>query len=156
MLTPRQEKLTQKQSNYALNLFKGMSQREAYVQAGYSSNQLPEVLDKNACELAKDSKIIGRLEGLNRASDTPAVMDVAKRKERLSVIAKEDIETTTGINRSPSIQAIDILNKMDKIYTDNTININDIKIQVVYEEDNVQGQGRAEGIKQISSPEETG
>ena len=41
-------KLTPKQERFALNLFKGLSQREAYIQAGYSSKQLPSTLDRNS------------------------------------------------------------------------------------------------------------
>lgn len=125
--------LTQKQTNYALNLFKGMSQRVAYIEAGYSSNQSLAVIDENAYKLAKHNGIIMRLDELNKAVESPVVMDIAKRKQRLSLLAEEDIENKGIIVRTSNIQAIAELNKMDGVYDSNTVNINSIKIQITYD-----------------------
>ena len=81
-------KLTQKQENFTLNLFQGMSQREAYVQAGYSDKGLPNAIDVHASELAKNSKVIVRLSQLREKAESDKVMSVTERKERLSEIAR--------------------------------------------------------------------
>ena len=83
--------LTQKQENFAQNLFQGMSQRQAYIKAGYSSNQLPATLDRHAKDLADNDKILTRLEELNNVTLTPLVMSVQERKEKLSKIARAEI-----------------------------------------------------------------
>lgn len=127
--------LTQKQNNYALNLFKGMSQREAYREAGYSVNYALTAVDVNACKLAKNTKITLRLEELREASNDAAVMDFTRRQIKLSEIGEEDITSDKGTPiRTPNIAAIAELNKMDGVYEGNTININDIKILVVYDD----------------------
>ena len=81
-------KLTQKQENFTLNLFQGMSQREAYVQAGYSDKGLPNAIDVHASELAKNSKVIVRLSQLREKAESDKIMTVKERKERLSEISR--------------------------------------------------------------------
>jgi len=57
--------LTPKQETFVQGLFKGLSQRKAYIEAGYKHLGKTEgYIDKLACELAKDSKISGRLQEL--------------------------------------------------------------------------------------------
>ncbi|MFC1972444.1 terminase small subunit, partial [Chloroflexota bacterium] len=46
------DRLTPKQERFCLNLLKGMSQREAYIQAGYSGNQARDTIDNHAYQLA--------------------------------------------------------------------------------------------------------
>ena len=81
-------KLTVKQENYTINLFSGMSQREAYVKAGYSSNMLPNTIDRNASKLAKNNQIVTRLSLLQEKAESAKIMDVKERKERLSEISR--------------------------------------------------------------------
>lgn len=76
--------LTQKQENFTINLFQGMSQREAYVQAGYSHKSSPYVLDTRACELAKNGNIRLRLAELNKKREDAAKTTVEERKRILS------------------------------------------------------------------------
>lgn len=160
--------LTQKQENFCLNIFQGMTQRDAYIKAGYSSKQSVAVIDKNACELLKNSKLVVRLNQLREKAQNSKIASVIERKEILSEIARakqtdfmtcsadgvwmhdigkeslntaalKKIETTTmpfGGNDSPlkilltkvelhdPIKAIDLLNKMDGIYTDNNMVVN--------------------------------
>lgn len=81
-------KLTPKQERFCLNLLQGMSQREAYIKAGYSPNTKPEAMDVRACELAKVSKVQVRLAELLSRTQNDAIMSVIERKERLSEIAR--------------------------------------------------------------------
>ncbi len=81
-------KLTQKQQRYAQFLFEGCSQREAYVKAGYSANMAVTMIDRNACELAKSTKVSARLAELRKKAEDASVMTVVERKQRLSEIAR--------------------------------------------------------------------
>ena len=107
--------LTQKQENFTLNLFKGMSQREAYTVAGYSSKQSPDTLDRNACELAGSNKIVARLEELNSKTEDDSVATVIERKQRLTEVLRDKAE-----NPMP---AIDLLNKMEGSYAPDKLDI---------------------------------
>ena len=100
-------KLTQKQENFVRNLFIGMSQREAYVEAGYSSNQLPATIDRHAFDLANEGKVLARLNELNEAAESKKVLTVKERKERLSELSKKD---------EYAVPAIREINKMDGAY----------------------------------------
>ena len=80
--------LTQKQEQFALNLFKGLTQREAWIQAGYSSNYPVATIDKNACTLASKGKIKGRVEELRAQMAKPSIMSLEEMLERHSEIAR--------------------------------------------------------------------
>jgi phage terminase small subunit len=80
--------LTQKQENFCLNIVSGMTQREAWVKAGYSSKYAAAIIDKNACELAAESKIQGRIAELRDKAADSTIMSVIERKQRLSEIAR--------------------------------------------------------------------
>lgn len=56
-LTPKQEKFVQ-------GLFKGLSQRKAYIEAGYSTNMSEKKMDDKACEIASKGEVKGRLREL--------------------------------------------------------------------------------------------
>jgi len=83
--------LTQKQENFVNNLFKGMTQREAWIQAGYSSKYALTLIDSHACRLAKRDKIQARLEELRNEASSHTVMTEIQRKERLSEFAKANL-----------------------------------------------------------------
>lgn len=116
------DKLTQKQESFVQNLFLGMSQREAYLQAGYSRNQSPDVLDIHACELAGADKIVVRLAELNK----PIIKKIQASKEskldRLEeIFSKEPLpERVTARER---IFAIAEHNKMAGDYMPDKVDI---------------------------------
>jgi phage terminase small subunit len=169
-------KLTQKQENFALNIFSGMPQREAYLKAGFSSRQTLPSIDVRACELAKSSKVLVRLAELRAEAKNDKIADYQERQEILSEIARGRLgdfidtdgemvkvdseslksaalqelktthfvggkdgrasEKTTTVKLHNPTTAIDLLNKMDKIYSEapqggNTYN--DIKVMIVRE-----------------------
>src|SRR4030042_6113996 len=82
------DELTPKQERFVLNIFQGMSQREAYVKAGYSNRSKPETIDSHACRLVDSAKIMTRLAELQQAAEDAAVMNVRERKKRLSEIGR--------------------------------------------------------------------
>jgi len=86
------DKLTNKQERFALNLFQGMSQREAYIEAGYSDNQADNSIDVNASNLANDTKILLRLDELKSKAQSAAILTVKERKETLSQQARGELK----------------------------------------------------------------
>lgn len=92
---PKGDKLTAKQERFCLNIFQGMSQREAYVNAGYSTKQSDASIHVRACELAKDSKIVVRLNELKKEAKKKAILTVDERKEICSKGAKGELVDKT-------------------------------------------------------------
>ena len=80
--------LTTKQENFTLNLSKGMSQRGAWIQAGYSPKYSMAIMDKKACELAHLGKVKGRLEELRAKAESDAVMSLQEMLEAHTEIAR--------------------------------------------------------------------
>lgn len=75
--------LTSKQEKFAQNLFQGMTQRESWIQAGYSSNYDVKAIDINACAMAKTTKIKLRLAELN----APIVEKIqGSREKKLEIL----------------------------------------------------------------------
>jgi len=98
--------LTQKQENFVNNIFLGMSQREAYVKAGYSSTQLPATLDRLAFDLYHKPNISARLETMRLKSEDATIGTVQERQRRLTEIYRANITDyqETGADGSwPSI-----------------------------------------------------
>jgi len=84
LLTQRQEKFTQ-------NLFKGLTQRESWIQAGYSDRYALEQIDIHACQLANTDKIKIRLNELNDSLTNPLIADKEERLKILSEIARGNL-----------------------------------------------------------------
>lgn len=164
-------KLTTKQEQFTLNVFSGMSQREAYIKA-YDANYAIATIDANASRLANNDKVLARLEYLQKKVESDKIMEVKERKERLSEIGRgrltdyqesgqdggwisigpespntaalsEIVSTTkydddgakptliTRIKLHNPVNAIQELNKMEKIYSDGaTVNVDNRKIEV--------------------------
>ena len=91
----RQITLTPKQERYALGLYAGKSQRQAYIDAGYSQSQSPATLDRNASALARHTLIITRLQGLTAQEALEKVASVQERKEILSAILRATVQDYT-------------------------------------------------------------
>lgn len=156
--------LTQKQEKFCINLLQDMSQREAYLQAGYSKKMSPATIDEAACRLAKNYKILARLTELRDQAKPKinAVADFGERQRILTQISRgnlidyqevgadggylsigkespntraiSEITSRTEYDKDGSgaavvtkvklhspTQAIDILNKMDKVYSDTQV-----------------------------------
>ena len=155
-------RLTQKQNQFALCIFQGMTQREAWKEAGYSTNYPIAHIDRDASLLANSPKIIQRLQELRQKTESAAVMNVQERKERLTEIARakltdfvelgqdgswvnigkemrqggaiQEIHSRTQYDENganPTVytsvklhdpmKAIDLMNRMEKLYTDGVL-----------------------------------
>ena len=153
------QKLTGKQERFARFLFEGLAQREAYIQAGYSKKQAMATVDKNAFALANNTKVVSRLAELRKAAEDASVATVLERKQVLSEIVrgrvanfmtnltKEKLESAalqeltiterpsgkkTNIKLHNPIHAVDLLNKMDRIYGESPqVNIDNRSINFI-------------------------
>lgn len=104
---PRHEKFAQELAN-------GTSQRNAYRAAFPSSEKWKdETVDSKASVLAKNGKVLERLQELAEASTTEAVMNATQRKEWLTGIIRSKGEETKD-----KLKACDLLNRMDGAYVD--------------------------------------
>lgn len=109
--------LNQRQEIFCLNLFQGMTQREAWIQAGYSNRYKVAWIDSHACNLARQAKIQARLAELRDEVKAALVKNtiatVEERKERLTEILRArlpDYQTENGIHidtDSPNTGAIE-------------------------------------------------
>ena len=185
--------LTQKQEAFTRNLFEGMSQRVAYVAAGYSSNQSPATIDRHASELAKNDKVMARYEKLRQKAEDASVATVLERKQILTEIARarmtdfltcsadgvwmhdigqdsmntaalKKVETTTApfgnaddnlkiiltkVELIDPTKAIDLLNKMDKLYEAGISNFQDNRQINIY----IQGNDAKKKLERLLSGE---
>lgn len=101
-------RFTQKQERFALNLFKGMSQREAYIQAGYSSISSLVTIDRHASDLANNGKVLARLAELRKKAEDASVMNVLERKQRLSEIGRARVTDFTEADENGARIKVDL------------------------------------------------
>jgi len=112
---------TPKQFNYALNLFSGMYQREAYLDA-YKCTYALKTVDANASRLAHNEKVLAILADLKKAAEDASVANVLERKQRLTEILRADIPdfvTDEGIKvtkNSPNAGAVSEITTKKKIF----------------------------------------
>ncbi len=162
-------KLTQKQETFTQNIFKGMTQREAWIQAGYSSNYALAIIDVHACQLANKDKVKVRYNELQQKAEDESIATVIERKQILTEIARgrvgsllddnqrikqgehldasiQEVDTfdvkigkgenaklaqITKIKLHNPIPAVDLLNKMEKIYSDGaTVNVDNRTVNI--------------------------
>jgi len=69
---------------FALAIFKGRTQRNAALEAGYK----PSRIDVTASELVRNRKVFDRIQELFQEAKTDGVMSVQERMERLSEIGR--------------------------------------------------------------------
>lgn len=122
-------RLTQKQETFCVEYFSTGNATQSAITAGYS----PRYVATNTTKLLNNTNIYNRIKQLQEAAVSSAIMSVTERKERLTKLANEDIYSAKGtLLRSANIQSIDILNKMDKIYSDgSTVNVDNRKIEII-------------------------
>lgn len=92
--------LTQKQELFTLNLFQGMTNHDAWIQAGYSSKYAPAIIDTNACRLAKQTNVQLRLAELRAEIKSKAIMTVEERKIRLSELSRAKLVDFVNVDGS--------------------------------------------------------
>ncbi len=110
-------KLTYNQEQFCQNLFNGMTQHDAYIAAGYSSNQLPSTIDENASRIANSSKIKARMLELNNMVLKPTIATKKRIAERLTHVLESDVINENGTPvLNHIVQSAAELNKMQGNY----------------------------------------
>ncbi len=117
--------LTDKQELFCHNIVKGLSQRDAYLKAGYSSNTSMAVIDVQACQLTRNNKVLLRLDELRSIIKSKLIASEIERKEILSEIARgklsQFVDDAGVIDRkkldSSALQGLDEQTVMGKMAT---------------------------------------
>lgn len=129
-------KLTPKQERFVQNVFKGMSQREAYKDSYNVKRMSDKTIDEEACKLFNSPKISTRYQELVDKLEKKTIMSAEERMEWLSKVITGDIKEVTVVKdvnletgkdeviekEIPSqlatkLKALDTLNKMTGEYT---------------------------------------
>ncbi len=137
-------RLTQKQETFCLKYFELGNASEAARIAKYSPKTAAVIGRENLLK----PKIIERIAGLRQVAEDASIANVVERKQRLTIIMREDNFGKFGINRTSNISAADLLNKMDKIYSDGqVVNIDnrDLTINVLTSKSKKQVEKLIEG-----------
>lgn len=127
--------LTPKQEKYVQGLVAGLSQRQAYIEAGYSSkNKTDNYLDVEASKLLKNPKVYQRYQDLFEEHKQKAlwtremaINDLIWLKEQAgNSIRNQDEGYVRQGTANAYISAIQELNKLEDIYPDKdqTITLN--------------------------------
>lgn len=131
--------LTEKQKIFARGLFEGLSQREAYKRAYDCTKKKDKTVDELASRLARNAKVKGYLDGLNKEVEKSAVLSKQERMEWLSRVVttpmcevdeqsdlcQEMVSSDQGVKmKMPGkIDAIRELNRMDGAYEPEKIEV---------------------------------
>ena len=124
-----QEKITERQREFARLIAKGEKQGAAYRKAFNCMGQSEAAVRSNASRLAKNDNIRRFIEELRERADGEAVMS---RHERMVRLSRQAEEAAREGDRSGLVRVIDTLNKMDGAYKpervrmENTMSIADI------------------------------
>ena len=136
--------LTVKQERFIINVFKGMTQRDAYIDA-YHPNYSIENVDSNASRLSSNDKVTARLAELQGEVKSEAIAGEIERQEKLSELYRAETE------RKPTpkeiVMAIAEHNKMTRVYSDMPALLNDNRTVNIYV---IDGETR-ELLKRVSN-----
>lgn len=115
--------LTPKQETFVYGLIKGLSQRQAYIEAYPNAKKWKEDhVDSQASKTLKIPKVLQRYQELQQKAEDEAIMTSIERKKWLTeIIKKGEMEVCDGqkvvVGSTDRLKAMDILNKMDSEYT---------------------------------------
>ena len=103
MLTPKQEAFVKH------IVYDGMTYSDAYRNAYNTEKMSDKTINEKASRLKDQDNIRARIKELRADIDTPKIMSVQKRAEKLSELAEDE-------DPNVSMKAIDLLNKMTGEY----------------------------------------
>lgn len=110
------KRLTQKQEDFIRYYIETGNGTLSAISAGYCTNRNTAAVI--ASENLRKPNVLARLNELRDEIYGPRKMALAERVARLSELAREDNPGNRGYQRQPNIQAIDTLNKMERIYAE--------------------------------------
>ena len=119
--------LSAKQEQFVQNIISGMSLADAYRSAYSTEKMSNKTVHEAASRLAKDGKIIARIEEIREQIADANIMSAKERLVWLSKLIKSEEETTAD-----KLRASDQMNKMQGEYT--TKIVGDIKGSVKLED----------------------
>lgn len=139
------DRLTARQEAFCSQFFLSRNATDAAIKAGYS----PAYPGTNCDDLLKSTKIQARLAQLQALATPDVAAEIAiavesERRKILTEVARHGIEAP--VSAGHKIAAVDLLNKMDRLYQDGN---SQQPINVVF----VVGRGYRE-IKEIEAKEE--
>lgn len=103
-------KLALKQERFANNLFKGMGQRDAYIDA-YHPTYAMTTVDAAASRLAHNVRVVAYLEELSAESKGKTMLEVDEKREFYANITRSGEEETKD-----KLRATDLDNKLARHY----------------------------------------
>jgi len=129
-------RLTQKEETFALLVFSGVIQREAWGQAGYSTKYSIEHIDHNASVLANSNKVQTRLKELRQAAEDTTVATVLERKQRLSEVVRANVPDFVADGaiavekQSPNVGAVSEITTRTRVFRKGgePVNITNLKL----------------------------
>lgn len=102
--------LTPKQEQFVKNIvYEGMTYTAAYKDAYNTSGMTDKTVNERASRLKDEYKISARIQELRAEIDSPKIMTVTKRAEKLTSLAESE-------DPNVAMKAIDLLNKMTGEY----------------------------------------
>lgn len=108
MLTPKQEQFVKS------IVLDGMNYSDAYRSAYNTKGMSDKTINEKACRLKDQDNIRTRIEELRAEIDSPKIMSVTKRAEKLSELAESE-------DANVAMKAIDLLNKMTGEYVQKVV-----------------------------------
>lgn len=103
--------LTPKQEQFALNIFEGMNQADAYRASYSAKNMSDNAIYREASLLMSNPKIAQRIKELRDKAAKSTIMSAQERMEWLTRLISNEEEGT-----NEKLKAIDIMNKMQGEY----------------------------------------
>ena len=104
--------MTVKQEKFCIEYIKSGNATEAYKKAFNAENMKPTTINKKAYELLKKPEIKEFIEKTREQTIDEAIIETKQRKIFLSNLIRDD-----KADISEKLKAIDLLNKMDGVYT---------------------------------------
>jgi phage terminase small subunit len=104
--------MTIKQEKFCIEYIKSGNATEAYKKAFNAENMKPTTINKKAYELLKKPEIKEFIEKTREQTIDEAIIETKQRKIFLSNLIRDD-----KADISEKLKAIDLLNKMDGVYT---------------------------------------
>ena len=118
MFTRTDRPLSARAQRFARFLFQGHTQLKSWQLAGYSTNYPEQFQRIHAQQLANSLRVKALYRLLQDQQDQAIINSPTSRRAILSKLSKEE-----GVPPHARISAIDVHNKMDRLYSENTINI---------------------------------
>lgn len=104
---------------FAQGIAEGMKKKDAYTAAFPNSQRWKDqTIYNRASELAKREEVAERVQELQQQATNETILSITRRKEILSQMAEDKQESSQA-----RIKAIDTLNRMEGVYTEN-VNVN--------------------------------